>query len=443
MKQLWEKKGLKRLKSSQFKSWFVLFLLPFFLQASCPIHQFHDATYKLGWDPDFSPYSGGEDLLFAHRSIERFEGFFLGKTAICYSKTAAARFWRFTELYLAWLPLNYLATVAQHEVFGHGYRIRDLGRGRAKVSEYHIGTPLPYGNGGGATEYFISNNLTTTQETAISMAGVESTAILAFLTKLKWLESHRIDPRQSVMYLLCQHDLNLYIGSLDILNDDDEGHDIRMYIQSLNQTYTSHFLGSARLRSLSWINLGDPFTFYAIYSWFHYFWSGRETRIPMIPVYGWGYLPNIRLGLTPFGPEVFVENYLLKNHKPIYFYLKAGEHSDNFYAGLGLYAPKIWEIGHWFFGCRLDAWRQPKLLLNPAAIPIEEINFSQKPNPNDPLYPYSEQSAKRWGAAGSVLFGYHRRNGFETELGFKSQGFLPGYSLKAFPTIRLFYTLVF
>jgi hypothetical protein len=428
--------------SNLFNKYFYL-LFPVALIANCPIKQFHEATYKIGWDIHFSPYAGGEDILFAHRAIERIEGYVLGKTSICYSKSANARFWRLSELYLGWLPLNYLATVAQHEVFGHGYRIRDINHGEAKVQGYSFNAPPPYGDGGAATGYDIGPNFTTTQETSIAMAGVESTAILALLTKFKWLEANRVDPRQSVLYLLGQHDLNLYIGSLNTSDADLDGHDIHMYIKSLNYTYTNNFISSSRLRSLSWINLGDPFTFYAIYSWFHYFLSGKETRIPMIPIYSFGYLPNIRLGLTPFGPEFFIENYLLKGNNPIYFYLKGGRHSQNRYGGIGIYVPRMWTIQKWLIGFRLDLWRQPKLLLQPGRIPFADIDFSEKPNKNDPIYPYSEQHSMGVGWGGSLIFGYQNRSGFELELGYKSQGFLPGYALRSSPTARLFYTLIF
>lgn len=422
----------------------LLIVCPFLLFAAYrPFKQFHDATYKAGWDIHFSPYAGGEDVLFAHRVLERAEGFIIGLSPVYYSKEASARFWRLNELYLGWLPINYIATVVQHEIFGHGYRIRDINRGRAKVEGYSFNVPPPYGEGGAATSYNIGESLTTTEETSIAMAGVESTAILALLTKFKWLEAHRIDPRQTVLYLLGQHDLNLYIGTLKILDDDLDGHDIHMYIKSLNYTYTNKFISGARLRSLSWVNLGDPFTLYSIYAWWHYVFSGRETRIPMIPVYDVGYLPSVRLGLTPFGPEFFLENFLLKGKRPVYFYLKGGRHSDNRYGGVGFYAPRIWERQNWFVGFRFDAWRQPKLLLEQGRIPFLEINFSEKPDKSDPIYPYSEQHAMRLGAAASMIVAYSKRSGCELELGYKSQGFLPGYALRASPTARLFYSLVF
>lgn len=421
----------------------LLFFLPFLVFANCPIRQFHKSTYKVGWDIHFSPYAGGEDILFAHRSVERIEGFIVGLSPICYSRAPSARFWRFNELFWGWLPVNYLAVVAQHEVFGHGYRIRDINRKRARVVGYSFNVPPPYGHGGAATSYDIGNKLTTTEETSIAMAGVESTAILAQLTKLKWLESEFIDPRQTALYLLSQHDLNLYIGSLDTLDDDMDGHDIQMYIKSLNYTYTNNFINSGRLRSLSWINLADPFTYYSIYAWIKYVIHGKETHIPMIPFFSMGYLPTVRLGLTPFGPEFFFENYLSEGKRQIYFYFKGGRHSQNRYGGLGFYAPRIWRYKKMFVGFRFDGWRQPKLLLEPGRVPFEEIDFGVKPDKNDPIYPYSEQHKMRLGASGSIIIAYLNRSGFELELGYKSQGFIPGFALRASPTARLFYTLIF
>ncbi|MES2272587.1 MAG: hypothetical protein V4487_00145 [Chlamydiota bacterium] len=399
------------------------------------------AIYKISWDIHFSPYAGGEDLLFAHRLVERCQTYLTGKSPIVYSKSSYARMWRLSELILLWLPANYMAMVVQHEVFGHGYRIRDINRGRAEVRGYSFNAPPPYGGGGGATSYRFSEDLTTTEESAISIGGVEATAILAQLTKLKWLGSGRIDPRQSILYLLSQHDLNLYIGSLKT-QGTLSGHDIHGYIDALNYTYPDNLLSGARLRSLSWINLADPFTFYAIYSWFHYLSSGKESAIPMI---GSCYLPGLRLGLTPFGPEVFFENYFLQKKQPLYVYFKGGHHAKNNYYGLGFYAPYFWIRKKWTLGARLDLWHQPKLLLEPGTIPTTQIDFDQKPSTQDPLYPYSDRHAERFGGAGSLIASYQGESslGYEVEGGYKSEGFLPGYSLRASPVVRLGCTLIF
>lgn len=399
---------------------------------------------KAVWDLSMSPYAGGEDLLFATRIIEKAETYMLSKSPIAYARTAYARFWRLSELISIWLPLNYLAMVVEHEVFGHGYRIRDLRtRNLAKVNGYSFEIPPPYGDGGAATYFSISTDFTTTEASAVSSGGVEGTAILALLTKLKWLSSGKIDPRQTLLYLLCEQDLTIYISTLKSKDARSlAGHDLNSYIETLNYTYPEHFLSRGRLRTLSWINWIDPFTFYSIYAWFHYLSSGKETKIPMIKSC---YLPGLRLGLTPFGPEVFLENFFSFKKIPLYAYLKWGTHAGNTYLGAGVYAPLLWSIERWSFGLRGDIWHQPQLLLQPGNVPFEEINFSAKPNRNEPLYPYSKQHQMRFGASGSLIttFKGSERIGYEAELGYKAQGFLPGYSLFAYPTVRLSFNLKF
>ncbi len=394
-------------------------------------------TNKIGWDINMSPYAGGEDLLFANRSLEKLETYFLSKQPLAYSRGTYARFWRLSELVAIWLPVNYFVMLVQHEVFGHGYRIRDLNKHeQAKVIGYEFSWPPPYGHGGAATSFATAYDFTTTGESTVASAGVEGTSILALLTKLKWLESKKIDPRESVLYLLCEQDLTLYIGTLkDKSIRDLQGHDINDYVKALNYTYPDHLLSRGRLRSLSWINLADPFTFYAVYSWFQYLSSGEETKIPMILS---RYLPGFRLGLTPFGPQVFFENFILLKEKPIYAYFSGGHHADNTYLGTGVYVPKAWTVSNWSFGMRIDLWRQPKLLLNPGNRPIEDVNFNKKPLTFNSLYSSAERHSMRSGACGSLIVGYKRMNnsGYEIELGYKSRGFLPGYSLYAAPTVR-------
>lgn len=399
---------------------------------------------KATLDICLSPYAGGEDLLLSDRILEKIETYCLGKSSLVYANTAYARFFRLSELIGIWLPINYFTMVVQHEVFGHGYRLRDLHtHNLAKVDGYLFSAPPPYGPGGAATAFSIATHITTTEGAAVSCGGVEGTAILALLTKLKWLSANRIDPRQSVLYLLSEQDLTLYISSLKLKENHEQlDHDINSYIKEVNYTYPEHLLSRGRLRSLSWINFADPFTFYAIYSWFHYLSSGKETKIPMIRSM---YLPGFRLGLTPFGPEVFFENFFLRKKIPLYVYFAGGRHAGNTYLGLGTYAPKLWIIQKWSFGLRIDLWRQPKLLLQPGNVPYIDIDFKQKPSASTPLYPSSKQHAARPGASGSLITAYKANEwcSCEVELGYKSQGFLPGYSLFAFPTVRLNIGFVF
>jgi hypothetical protein len=396
--------------------------------------------YELLADPYFSPYSGGEDLLFATRLLERTEQYLLKNTTLLISKKPKARSWRLTELLTVWWPLNYEAMLIQHEVFGHGFRIRSLGPSVAKVSGYQLNAPPPYSYGGGATAYrFYPDAMTPMDESAISSAGIESTAILANLTKFKWIAPQKkIDPRQALLYLYSQHDITFYIGSLKTHSKDGEpgstGHDIHDYLFWLNRTYPNAHLSKHRLQNYSLVNYLDPFTYYAIWSCFCFIDSGKKTRIPMIPIGKLGYLPSFRLGLTPFGPEFFFENYFAKDNSMYYGYIKAGNHASNPYLGVGAYAPLLWQIDGLEIGLRLDVWHQPKLM-NTSQIEVTEW-FDDPANTS--ATPFWQSSSKYFGGALSATFAYRWKEflGLEAEFGAKSKGFLPGYPLAGSPTLR-------
>ncbi len=395
-------------------------------------------TYAALADIYFSPYIGAEDLLLPIRALSLGEIYWLRNTPLETSKDAKSRTWRLSELVSVWLPLNYGAMVIQHEVFGHGYRIRDIDShsGNVRVIGYEIGVPPPYGPGGGGTSYTLSDKITSMEETTISMAGVEATAILANSTKWKWLIPKRIDPRQCFLYLFSEHDISFYISSIKIIHHKDlSGHDINEYLFWLNLTYPDNHLSKGRLRTLSLITYLDPFTFYSVYALFHFISSGKDTKIPMIPIGKWGYLFGARLGLSPFGPEVFMENYLSSGGRMFYGYIKGGDHADNTYIGAGIFCPVLWKVNTWEFGLRADVWRQPKLLLEPGSVTLtllEDLSFEK------PLYPTSERHDMSLGASLSVLLFHEWTStfGWELELGGKTEGFLPGYSLFASPTIR-------
>src|SRR3990167_7892779 len=97
-----------------------------------------------------------------------------------------------------------------------------------------------------------------------------------------------------------------------------------------------------KLSTLAFLNLLDPMTFYSWYAWFQYIDNGNTTSIPMIPLWGAALLPNFRLGLTPFGPEVFLENFLMYKGNLTYFYIKGGSFASNRYYGFGIENKDLW-----------------------------------------------------------------------------------------------------
>ena len=76
-------------------------------------------------DIDFSPYSGAQNILTLHQSLEKAFSYVIPHKQ---EKKAIYAILRILELGFIWGPLARSEMVVQHEVFGHGYRIRDIGK---------------------------------------------------------------------------------------------------------------------------------------------------------------------------------------------------------------------------------------------------------------------------------------------------------------------------
>lgn len=387
---------------------------------------FAAAPYGILIDINFSPYSGAEILMLPQKGVMVAED----RSSFKNSNVPFVNgLLRAAELVLFWDPLGQVEMVTQHEVFGHGYRIRSLGSQFASVAGYGIDAPEPYGPGGGVTSYYQYPDLTTSQKLAITTGGVEATAILAGELKKKWLLDNQIDARQAALYLYSEHDLTHYVLSL---NGDPispfASNDMQAYIFWLNATYPGTVLTENQLKLEVLINLLDPITFYSLYSWFKYIGTGETTGIPMLPAGSARWLPNFRLGLTPFGPETFLETYLTYHGKLTYFYIKGGRFGSNHYYGIGIENKTIWRMSSLCLGLRFDGWRQPpysSFLVNQA----EEGFISP-----------TRTGGNRYGAALQATAYYPFYNNklmLYAVVGAKTIGFLPGESLTAGPILRL------
>ncbi len=319
---------------------------------------FAERTSNLIVDRYLSPYVGAEDIITVHRGLEYSEDWMIKPR-----ENPKRDFWRdsgrFLELFFIWDPINMVANVTQHEFFGHGFRTRALNQKGTCVRGYEIDAPFPYGDGGGATEYKANEHSTTIfGELSVAIGGVEASAILANRLKLQWLQRGNIDPRESSLYTNAEQDVSFYCWVTDRHDLEDEG-DIAYYVHHLNKAYPKGHLSVKSLKQQALINLLDPCTFYSIYSWWYYIFTGKKGPLPLIPIKSYGYIFDLRLGLTPFGPEYYFENFLVKDEKPIYFYMRGGHFADQNYFGFGVEHSYIWEIQSVPYGLRLDAWYQP------------------------------------------------------------------------------------
>ena len=398
----------------------ILIFLFFIITKVCV---YAEPDYKIIVDKDFSPYSGGNDIVTLHHYLALLEDRALKRPPT--STAWLNRSGRFVDL-IAWGIANIFLVTAQHEIFGHGYRIRDLGSKYAVVDEYKFHWD------GAATYFYHSDDLNTNLLTTIDIAGMEATAILANQTRLSWLEQGKIDGRDASLYMNSQHDLSNYVLSTTLypLTTEQSGHDVNDYLNNLNATYSpKNPLTQKNLRKKAIINFFDPYTYYSLYSWFNYIWTGKSTNIPMIPIGEYKYLPSLRLGLTPFGPEYFIESFLVKNNNPIYFYVKGGKYAENNYYGFGIEQPNCTKWKDIKIGYRLDVWNQPNIL----------FNSSSSWNP-------SVLHKKEYGMAVSAMIASptkYKGINFYVEPGFKTKGFLPGQALRSAPILRAGFSLEF
>ena len=386
--------------------------------------------YIVEWDTNFSPYSGSENILFVHEGMQ----YLVGKTfPHKKEKKPISILVRLGAMIFIWQPLTELELVTQHEVFGHGYRIRDIGLDRASVVKYKIKAPIPYSDGGGATVYNFSSKLTSFQETAISAGGVEATAILANRLKMKFMESLRLDPKKAMLYLGAEQDLTAYVLSLnDSVIFANEGHDIKGYLKWLNITYLDDDLSTGQITKAALINFIDPMTYYSIGAYFYYIFTGKDIKIWTINYKNLKFLPNARLGLAPYGLEYYLENFLLYKESPIYTYFRIGNHNDNTFWGAGLEYRKLLKFNQNNLGFRFDFYRQPKIYSKEGITTWENIQVG-----------YSEDDLKKmcFGTSFYLIFDKNISKkldlAFHFEIGYKTDGFIQGESLKATPIVRV------
>jgi hypothetical protein len=356
--------------------------------------------------------SGAEERLIGSHWFK--ENSFLGKTG--------GILLRLAKLSLFDLPQDYFSAVFVHEYSGHGSRYREL---NIHNVDYRYDLPPPYGPGGGQANASISRELVSDHEwLAIWIGGLESQVLLNRRLNLGWMERGKVGYREASLFWWSSQIAWKYV--LDSEEDFEKiAHlnDLQAYIQILNRSYgyfeADHYpMNIKGLKSRWMLNAANPFIFISIWSLVKsYLWEGRETAsLPVISVLGAGYLPVLRTGLTPFGIEYHLENYLRTGSRVYLLDIRVG---DNTYVkswgGVGLLAQNLYSNKALSLDLSLDLWKQPAIMLQG--------------------YPGIPKGGQLGGAASVRGYFNLRAPNFPLqaviELGFKSPGFLEGYKLGA------------
>lgn len=412
----------------------IFFLIPAAISFGSPCVDIH-----------FTPYAGAENILSLHSQTEHFENLIFPHPKLTHEDlqhpedsphfTTKNQWLRKAKTIFWGVPLSASCAIAQHEVFGHGYRVRDLGTKYGRVSGYKMYIL------GGSTSIDFTDQMTSSLMLTVDVAGMEADAILANKLRIKWLTHGFVDGRQAILFIMSSLTLPNYAFSTfgSRSPTPDCGNDILNSIFYLNLTYPDGNISFNQIRYLSLLNFLNPFIYYAFISQSIYDSFCIPTPLHMIPIGEAGYLPSFRMALTPFGLQGYLENFLVINSVPTYFYFKWGKNGGNLYWGVGFENQSIFKWKTASLGFRMDIWQQPNVLFEQGSLSFEQIQSLTAESPIPELYPASVLSARSTGASFAMIgsFGLNQWPfRLFTELGYKTKGYLPGEALREAPIVR-------
>lgn len=335
------------------------------------------AGYAVMVDAGMSARVGAENLVAAHRVLYGLENRLL-KPRLFDERTVARKsagvLYRLGKTVLFDNAIDYMAMLTQHEVFGHGARMREFG---FKRITYRLALPPPYGRGNGSASGYTARDRRTTRHERITvfMGGSEANTLLSNSIRSRWLHRGRANTRELALYLYSSLDLTGYIlrtrdSSRNDTGRDGANNDILNYLKDVNglEGHTNpdtYELTLEQLRTLSLIRFLDPTVIWALYAYgTSYLLQGAsESSLPMLRAGRVGYLPFIRLGLTPFGPAVHLENLFVASGRVLNVHLRYGIPSFHRFGGIGISCDRFVIHRGITISPRVEVWHQPALFL--------------------------------------------------------------------------------
>src|SRR5262245_4494224 len=250
--------------------------------------------------------------------------------------------------------------VANHEVFGHGGRLRELFDGHIS---YYLPAPPPYGPGGGATFFEFNQTPTIEEVLAVTVGGMEANYRMARDLAQDAMTDGQWNYRDARRYLYGEYDTIRYIRSVRPL--EEEGHDVGDFIHVYNdvaKTAGERTISARELRRNVLVSFANPLIAYAYYSTFiSYVWQGRTNApVPMIHIGGTRFLPMARFHLTSFGTEFVIDNAFVRSGRFIDVTLTSGRTIGARTWGIGLLGTRLASVRRWTIGGEGTVWRRPE-----------------------------------------------------------------------------------
>jgi hypothetical protein len=383
-----------------------------------PTARAEQGTTPVVFDADLTVGAGASIAAVAGEAVARAEESFVPARLFAERGVAprtANVAYRVAKIALFDLPQEQWFMVVNHEVFGHGGRLRELFDGPIG---YSIDAPAPYGSGGGSTSFTFDREPSLHELLAVSAGGMEADGVAASLLTDRAFSEARLRPRDAMRYLGFELDVLTYVWSTDD-EPEEPGHDVSDFLQTYNelaQRVGAPPTDARALRREALAGLANPMLAYAAYSIGRYLWSGAaDVRVPTLSIAGVRYLPLVRYRLTPYGTEWALVNQLGGPLRSAEVVLRVGRSPLTTPWGIGVRQRELARWRSWRLDVGIDVWRQPDLASGDESTVSARMGSEVSARAERPIVPVWFSSSQA-----SVI----------VDVGVKSRGFVPGEPLR-------------
>lgn len=319
-----------------------------------PSVQAYPTDFTLSVDKYYSPYMGSDLMIAGLRGYQSLDDSMASgtqcDTSNCMTMIRGGK-WLFE------FALSNFAMVLQHEIFGHGARLREY-----KVGDisYHFGilhgsTDFPY------SSFLPLNN---NQKAEYYAGGVEATSVLAKEIERGWMITGELDSREATMYLVNTLDSATYAFATNTsaFHPDD---DALNYINYVNAWYANNnALTTKKFKTAMIWNWVNPMIYISGFSIINYIWFGQTTcPYSTLHINDMRFMPTTRTLLAPYGPEYqLLVNLFTPDDQYIGVYFRYGHTSGKVSWGLDLAVAPMAQYDCWYIENTLSVWNQPHLL---------------------------------------------------------------------------------
>lgn len=273
-------------------------------------------------------------------------------------------YYRMFKLLLVDAPIDWVLTVSQHEVFGHGARFREFG---FEKNSFNVGILGGFARYGTLRDGYKSP--TPQEYSAIHFSGVESTMLLANNITYRVLLNDTLHYREALLFLFSQNGLASYLRTTKTADSIEPGDDMANYINRMNYLFSNSNSKSYTIKKLynqRGVSYANPLQAYSAFSILYtYLFKGEKqmNKIPMIRFGNVRYLPALNYSLTPFGSQYHFVNYV--RYKKMLFCgdFNLGDNTFNTFYGFSVRGFNVVNTKRITMNCHVDVWNQPELEL--------------------------------------------------------------------------------